>query len=413
MKIIVQKFGGTSVASEHGWECLAQKVKAAIEQGLSPVLVVSAMGRYPDPYATDTLLSLVRRFAESVCTREKDMLMACGELISAAVVSHYLRSVGLPAQAFSGAKAGIHTDASFGEARITSVDPRLLLQALERGSVPVVAGFQGDTEESDVATLGRGGSDTTAVALGAALQAECVEIYTDVDGVMTADPRQVANAKVLPEIASIEVGEMAHEGAKVLHPRAVDMAQSHQVPLVVRSTFSQAPGTSIVSQAIGCPSVTTIIDSSAANQRVATGIVTVADYCAVSVDLSLETNPAVVRLNILEGLAKAKVSLDMIDVVPNRLYFLIKTSQLDVTKDLLIQSRHGFSVRMRCAKVSVVGQGMRGTPGVMLRICRALERAKAELIYSTDSHITISCVVTEDQMKLAAEALHQEFGLDS
>ncbi|MCR5662537.1 MAG: aspartate kinase [bacterium] len=404
MKIVVLKFGGTSVADERGRENLAKRIREAIDDGFSPVAVVSAMGRYPAPYATDTLLSLFKPWGEPTAS-EKDMLMACGEIISAVIVTQYLRSQGMKAAAFSGADAGIRTSGAFGNASIEEINTFKLRQALEQGVIPVVAGFQGITAEGETATLGRGGSDTTAAALGAALGAARVDIFTDVAGVMTADPRQVDKAKMLHSITYTEIGEMAHEGAKVLHPRAVDTAEAHSIPLAVRSTFESSPGTVIGDESVR------IFDRHKAG-KVATGVVCVSGYCAVSVDFSLAADIRGGRLQVMDKLADALLSLDMINLVTDRLYFLIKEQELEKASVLLADCGFGFSVRKGCAKVSVIGQGMRGQPGVMRSICRALSSKGIELIYSTDSHITISCVVPHEHMRQAAQALHDEFGLN-
>lgn len=399
MRILVQKFGGTSVAGEEGRQGLARKVLEARERGLSPVVVISAMGRPPQPYATDTLLGLVSSWREWQDPRELDMLMACGEILSSVVISHFLRSLGLPSRAFSGAEAGILTEGPFGEARVAALDPRPLQASLEAGEIPVVAGFQGACSGLGVATLGRGGSDTTAVALGAGLGAEAVEIYTDVEGVMTADPRQVPEARVLPAITLLEMGEMANEGSRVLHPRAVAMAEAHRVPLVVRSTFSDAPGTRILDRPLG-------------TTELVTGIVTVGGLCRVCIDLREAQELAAARSHVFEKLAGAGLSLDLINVLARRLYFLLREEDLrGGAQDLLKVLGHPSEVRRGCAKISVVGQGMRGVPGVMFRIHRALQDGGVELIHSTDSHITISCVVPEDHLARAAGALHREFGL--
>lgn len=395
MRILVQKFGGTSVATEEGRRRVADRILAARAGGRSPVVVVSAMGRAPEPYATDSLLGLLAPWAEHRDAREADLLAACGEIIACVVVSHHLRSRGVPARAFSGPGAGVRTDASFGEGRILAVEPGALRRSLEAGEIPVVAGFQGATDGGEVATLGRGGSDTTAVALGAALGAE-VEIYTDVEGVMTADPRLVREARVLAGLTFQEMGEMANEGARVLHPRAVEMAEAHGVPLVVRSTFSEAPGTRI-------------LDRPTAQGQVATGVVTVGGLTRVRLDLEGAADLEEARARVFEELASAGLSLDLINLLVRRLYFIVRSEALG--SGVLDRLGFPFEVRQGCGKVSVIGQGMRGVPGVMLRIHRALRAAGVELLHSTDSHITISCLVPEEDLARAAEALHREFGL--
>ncbi|MBQ7530074.1 aspartate kinase [bacterium] len=403
--IIIQKFGGTSVASVTGWRALAEKVKEVVNEGKNPVLVVSAMGRRPAPYATDTLLSLINSYSDQDCKEEKDMLMACGEIISTVVVSHFLRSLGLQAEAFDGAKAGISAEGQYGEARINSIDPSRILKSLSEGKIPVIAGFQGINAQGEIVTLGRGGSDTTAVAIGAALQAERVDIFTDVEGIMTADPRLVDTSKVMDNISYMEIGEMANEGAKVLHPRSVDISQTHNLPLRVRSTFSNFHGTDVVADV-------PIADRPLQKERLVTGVVSVAGYVMLDIELNEGSNLPERRLNVFEALAKAMLSLDMINITANRICCLIKSSELNTAKKLLESMQYSFSMRLGCGKISIVGQAMRGQPGVMMRLCRALNSRGVELYYSTDSHITISAVVPESKLALAAQALHSEFGLD-
>ncbi|MBC8143535.1 MAG: aspartate kinase [Armatimonadetes bacterium] len=254
MKLLVQKFGGTSVAEEDARQKAASKVIRAVQAGWRVVVVVSAIGRRGAPYATDTLIDLLRGIDKSVAPaeRELDLVMACGELISTAVFAHTLRTRGHHAVAMTGGQAGIRTDNEHGNARIRSIDPAALLELAADGTIAVVAGFQGITDTGAITTLGRGGSDTTASAIGAALAPHvdeiAVEIYTDVNGVKTADPRMVDEAKTLRVASYREVAEMAHQGAKVVHPRAAEIAHIHNVPLWVKSTFDDAPGTLITGQ---------------------------------------------------------------------------------------------------------------------------------------------------------------------
>ena len=252
MKIIVQKFGGTSVASEEARIAVKDKVQQAIRNGFAPVVVVSAMGRKGAPYATDTLIDTLKEANISVNVREMDMLMCCGEIISSCVMAATLQKYGINAMALTGGQAGIITDSQFGAARIKNIKVSYLMRLLESGIIPVVCGFQGMTENNfKFTTLGRGGSDTSAAALGAALKADCVEIYTDVEGIMTADPRLVKEANILEQISYAEVCQMAYNGAKVIHPRAVEIAMGSNIPMYVKSTFSDAPGTLITSESGG------------------------------------------------------------------------------------------------------------------------------------------------------------------
>lgn len=245
MRILVQKkFGGTSLSTAKAREHVIEHISDALKHEYKLVVVVSAMGRKGEPYATDTLLDLIANNGNSLPAREKDMLLGCGETISAAVLCSQLNSRSIPAVAFTGAQAGIFTNDSFGAAQIQSIQPGRIEEELERGNVVVVTGFQGITNGNDLTTLGRGGSDTSATALGAALKAEMVEIFTDVDGILTADPRIVEDAKPLSHVSFAEICNMAHSGAKVIHPRAVEIAMLANVPVRVRSTFfSKGEGT--------------------------------------------------------------------------------------------------------------------------------------------------------------------------
>jgi aspartate kinase (EC 2.7.2.4) len=234
MKIIVQKFGGTSVATHEVRLKAVQKIINAKRSGFQPVVVVSAIGRRGEPYATDTLIDYATDIYQDIHPREKDLIMSCGEIISAVVMSNTLKSKGYEARALTGGQAGIITNSQYTDADILEIRPDKIYQIIENGRIPVVAGFQGVTADGEITTLGRGGSDVTAVALGEALSASCIEIYTDVDGIMTADPRIVSNASVIQHISYSDVLEMASEGAKVIHPRAVEFAMRSNIPVFIK-----------------------------------------------------------------------------------------------------------------------------------------------------------------------------------
>ncbi len=404
MRLIVQKFGGTSLATPAYRELVAERVGAACHRGLSPVVVVSAMGRAGDPYATDTLLALAHDVFPEMPPREIDLLMATGEIISAVVLAGTLRGRGLPAVVLTGGQAGVITDRSFGNARIMRVEPDHLRRHLERGDLCVVAGFQGVADTGDVTTLGRGGSDTTAAALAVALRAEVLEIYTDVDGVKTADPRIVAEARTLPVVSYEEILQMAQQGAKVVHPRAVELAMRANVPVRVRSTFDDpetAAGTLITH------------GFEVAGQwdglgRVVTGVTHVPDVAQFSVEGGGQ--PEAVRLFRLLG--DAGVSVDLINVSPDRRRFIVAAADVPRARRTLEADGFRVEVRPECAKVSVVGSGMRGVPGVMAAVVEALDQAGVEILQSADSHVTISCLVARGSMEAGVQALHRKFNLE-
>ena len=243
--VIVMKFGGTSVRSEESRAHAIKHIRAHSESGKKLVVIVSAMGRKGEPYATDTLIALLKDLGEPVNPAELDAVMSIGETLSSAFFSHLLSQNGLPAEAFTGRQAGILTDDNPGNAEILEIDPARILKALNQGKVAVVAGFQGATATGDVRTLGRGGSDTSAVALGAALNAERVEIYSDVDGIANCDPRKISSASFINSISAKQILSMANEGSSVLHPRAVKASLKTKTPIVARNTFSAADGTII------------------------------------------------------------------------------------------------------------------------------------------------------------------------
>lgn len=404
MRIIVQKFGGTSVATPEARRAAARHVAAAVDAGYRPVVVVSAMGRAGDPYATDTLLELARREYRNTAPRELDLLASCGEIIAAVLMANTIRSLGHPAVALTGGQAGIITDRRFTDARILRVEPEGVIRRLGEGDVVVVAGFQGVTEDGDVTTLGRGGSDTTAAALAVALRAEAVDIYTDVDGVYTADPRMVPDARPLEAVSYEEVAQMAVQGARVVHPRAVEIAMRGNVPVRVRSTFADGPGT-LITHSWQVQSASAAIGEA----RVITGVVHMPGMTLLRV--WPPADGAGGDRSMFRALADAGISLDMINVSPDRKAFIVKDEHREAACRIL----EGLGARCEsvpgCAKVTVVGMGMRGVPGVMAAIVEALEGAGVNILLSVDSHMTISCLVPGDQMEVAVRALHERFDL--
>ncbi len=404
MNYLVQKFGGTSLANAELREQVAQKVIAAKEEGYAPVVVVSAIGRQGDPYATDTLLKFIEGISPEISPRELDNLMACGEIISGVAMVATLSKHGYKAVFLTGGQAGIITDDSYTDAHIIQVNPKLIHKYAAEGTIVIVAGFQGQTEDGLVTTLGRGGSDTTAAALGVALNAEAVDIYTDVEGIMTADPRIVDNAKTLDMITYNEICQLAHEGAKVIHPRAVEIAMQKNIPLRVKCTFSDAPGTL----------VTAYTDNGTVEikrDRVVTGITHIPNVTQIEVrtaDINSAEQP---QLRIFKAMAGAGISVDFINVHPDVVIYTVKdevaAKAVKILKDL------GFSPETapHCAKVSAVGAGMAGVPGVMASIMEALAGENIRILQTADSHSTIWCLVRQDEMEKAIRALHNYFAL--
>ena len=406
MRILVQKFGGTSVSTAENRQLATEKINHALEAGFRPVVVISAMGRNGQPYATDTLIGVARAAHESLSRRELDMMMGCGEMISAVVMASTLQESGIDAVVLTGGQAGILTDNQFGNARILKVDPSRIREELAAGKTPVVCGFQGVTAEGDLATLGRGGSDTTASALGAALSAERIEIYTDVDGIMTADPRLVPHAHILDRISYAEVSQLAYQGAKVIHPRAVEFAMQKSIPLVVKSTFSDAPGTLITTSAqVGETCDTGVSD------RIATGVTYVKKITQVTVELTA-INGQSDSSRIFKLLANSGINVDMINVLPRQVLFTVQEEDTRETQQRLSEAGYCLVTLKNCAKVSVVGGGMGDVPGVMASFVEALTLKEIPLLQTVDSQTSISALIDGQYLESAVSILHSQFGLD-
>lgn len=409
MRIIVQKFGGTSVATAAQRQVLADRVAEAVKRGYRTVVVVSAMGRAGDPYATDTLLKMAADACPSVPPRELDLIASCGEILSAVVTAATLKNRDIDAIALTGAQAGIVTDANFTDARILRVDPERLLRHLKEGRVVVVAGFQGATDNGDITTLGRGGSDTTAAALGAALSAEVIEIYTDVEGIKTADPRIVAEAKTLKVLSYQEVSQMAYEGARVIHPRAVEIAMRKDIPIRILSPTSTGPGT-LVTHTAGLAATPW---PDVREGRLITGVTHIPDVAQITVRQPAGSVPDPdASVKVFGSMAEAGISVDLISVSPTTQVFTIAGALVDKAKAALARLGYETTVLPGCAKVTIVGARMRGVPGVMAKVARALGEAGIPILQSADSHLTISVLVPQADMARAIRALHREFGLE-
>ncbi|QQK76331.1 aspartate kinase [Salicibibacter cibarius] len=403
MRITVQKYGGTSVQSETLRQKAAGHAKSAVQSGYKVVVVVSAMGRMNDPYATDTLLNLISEGDKALPKRERDMLQSTGEVISSVVFTNLLISEGLKASALTGKQAGFRTTEDFGSARITEMDTRHLLKRLEEVDVVVVAGFQGESASGETTTLGRGGSDTSATALGAALQAESVDIFTDVDGIMTADPRIVGDARPMKTLTYTEVSNLAHQGAKVIHPRAVEIAMHAKVPIRIRSLASDSNGGTLVSSAH------THAPGSDIRESLITGITYVRGITQVIVPKRQEDMQA--ASTIFARMAAEGISVDFINIDPTSVVFTVPDEKSKRVEQKLHALNYPARLLQGCAKVSAVGAGMTGVPGVVSRITSALYEAGIDILQATDSHTTIWVLVREEEMNGAINALHGVFNL--
>ncbi|RJX22678.1 MAG: aspartate kinase [Desulforudis sp.] len=402
MRFVIQKFGGTSVKDAELRSRVVDKVVKAKDSGLQPVVVVSALGRFPDPYATDSLLELVQANGNGVSSRDLDLLLACGETISGVMVAAAIRQRGLSAVFLTGPQAGIITTSTHGKARILRVETDPIVTLSRLGHIVIVAGFQGVSEEGEVTTLGRGGSDTTAAALGVALSAESIDIYTDVEGVMTADPRIISDARPLEYLSYNEVCHLAHEGARVIHPRAVEIAMQRNIPVWIKSTFSDAAGTLITNHIDAAQGALDI-----SSDRIITGVT----YRSGLVQVRLQEKGAEAKKEALKALATAGISLDLINYHPDLVAFSVNGSAGRQAASILESLGVQFELESGCAKVAVVGAGMAGVPGVMARIVETLDEQAVEILQTADSHTTIWVLVRETDLHKSVRALYDAFGL--
>jgi len=403
--IVVQKFGGRSVGTAEARRLAAERVRETVEAGYRPVVVVSAIGRRGEPYATDTLLEHLEQVDPAIepTARERDMLMACGEIISTVIMAQTLKALGLRTIALSGGQAGIITDYRYGDAQIVDIRPDYIHQLLDGGEVDVVvvAGFQGVTEQGAVTTLGRGGSDTTAAALGAALGAERVEIYTHVNGVMTADPETCPDARTLSLVTYEEVANMAHQGAKVLHPRAAEIAMLHQIPLWVKSSFERAPGTLVAPLAAIQPAV----------KRPVTGVATLSGLTYFTLTSLQADSRAEAEAQVYRSTGDAGIPFYLNSVGPRTSSFIVEQSGAGRVEAILADMGLAFERVEPCEMVSVVALNMWEEAGFLRSIAQALQDAGVPMLQMADSECSVSCLVRAEDGARAVRALHDRFEL--
>ena len=405
LTLVVHKYGGSSVADAAKILNVARRIGAVKDGGASIVAVASAMGD-----TTDDLISLARTVSPEPPPRELDLLLSTGELVSCALLTMALRNLGYDAITLSGFQAGIHTDTMYGKARIDRIDPARVQNELAEGKVVIVAGFQGITDDLDITTLGRGGSDTTAVALAAALAAERCDIYTDVDGIYTADPRVAPDARKLAEIGYEEMLELASYGAK-MHPRSIELGAAYNVPIYVASSFSDTAGTLIHR---------TAAMQGLENRVKVTGIAYQSNVAKITVR-SVPDRPGVAAA-LFEPLAQVGISVDTI--VQNASVERATDISFTVARADLPQALREVESLLPAlgaaevisdptlAAVSVVGSGMQNTPGYASRMFRILADGHINIDMITTSEIRISCIIRESQVAAAVRLLHQGFQLD-
>jgi len=398
------KFGGSSVGTPERMQLVAQRIIERQQEGNEIVVVVSAMGD-----TTDDLIDQSKLVNPNPSVREMDMLLTVGEQISIALLSMTIEAAGGKAMSFTGWQAGMVTDTVHAKAKIADIKPERVLQALKEGNVAIVAGFQGASEAGEITTLGRGGSDTTAVALAAAVKADICEIYTDVDGVFTTDPRVVKNARKLNEVSYDEMLELAHLGAAVLHPRAVEYAKHYNVQLVVRSSFTRNEGTSVKEEAIMEQGV--IVRGIAFDKNVArimiNGVEDVPGVLA-NVFTSLADNGIVVDIIVQSGVQNGKAD------------FAFTVAGDDKDKAIKVIEGNSDKVPYRettsegnLVKVSIVGAGMVSNPGVAAKMFATISSLGVSINMVSTSEISVSCVIPAEKLNEVVIALHTAYGLDT
>ncbi len=404
MALIVQKYGGTSVADAGKIRSVAKRIAAVRDKGDQIVVVVSAMGD-----TTDQLIELALQITDQPDVREFDALLSTGELISNTLLAMALHSMGYKAISLSGAQAGIRTDTAHSRARIMKVEAKRVAEELKRGNIVIVAGFQGISEGEDITTLGRGGSDITAVALAASLEAEACQIYTDVEGVYTADPRLVSEARLLAEIGYEEMLELATYGAKVVHPRAVELGELHNIPILVASSFAQNPGTLIhggVSMEV---------------RNKVSGIAHDLNVAKVTV-VGVPDQPGIAA-SIFEPLAQAGISVDTIvqnASIDNITDLTFTVAKSDLAGAMWLAEPIAKSIGAKecvsdskLGSVSIIGTGMQNTPGYAAKMFKVLSEKKVNIQLITTSEIRITCIIDEAQVEDAVRALHRAFEMDA
>ena len=413
MAVLVQKYGGTSVGDAEKIAAVAQRVADSRALGNQIAVVVSAMGK-----STDELISLAQSITQTPEPRELDLLLSTGEIVSSTLMAMALRELGVPSISMGGAQAGIKTDAVHGSASIVHLDPARVRRELDAGKVVIVAGFQGVTDDMDITTLGRGGSDTTAVALAAALQAERCEVYTDVDGIYTADPRIVTTARKLSHISYEDMLELASYGAK-MHPRSIELAAWYKVPVLVASSTKNVPGTLI--HDLDAPNSDSTGDGTMEVSNKVSGVTYERNVARITMR-GVPDSPGIAA-NVFEPLTDANVSVDTIVQnvsAENTTDMSFTVERGDVVRALEVS--RGVAAKIGAAdcvandhlgNVSIVGTGMQNAPGYASRMFRALSDSGINIEMITTSQIRITCIVDETQVNDAVRVLHDAFELET
>ena len=419
MALVVQKYGGTSVGSVERIQAVANRIQKTVQQGNSLVVVVSAMGK-----TTDTLVKLANEISSSPCRREMDMLLSTGEQVTIALLSMALQELGQPAISLTGAQVGIVTEAEHSRARILQVCTDRLERHLDKGEVVVVAGFQGvsNSEAWEITTLGRGGSDTSAVALAASLKADRCEIYTDVPGILTTDPRLVPSAQLMSEITADEMLELASLGAKVLHPRAVEIARNYGMPLVVLSSWSDRPGTKVVSRlpqprSLQGMEIAKAVDGVEVDRDQAKiALLRVPDFPGVAASLFGEISNQNIDVDLIIQSIHEENTNDIAFTVVNRMLPSASAVAEAIAPSLRTapspSDQAEVIIDKKIAKVAISGAGMIGRPGIAAKMFKTLADASINIQMISTSEVKVSCVIDESECDRALHLLSQAFDID-
>ena len=402
MKIAVLKFGGTSVSSKSSREKVIEKILEKYNQGYKILVVVSAMGRSGEPYATDTLMELIKPIA--INNREIDLLLSCGEIISVIVLANEIMQKGYSISVLTAHNAGIETDSNFGNAEIVNIHPDNILKEIEKNKITIVAGFQGKTKDNEITTLGRGGSDITAIALAKALDSKCVEIFTDVDGIMTADPNIINNAKVLKYMYYSEVYFLAKNGANIIHPKAIKIAEESSIPLIIRNTYSNNEGTYIWKEN---EEFIQNRNNSFNNKEI--------------LSLTYKKNKSQITIpwkdkdynlkKLMEAILQENISIDLISITHDKKIFTIDGEFENKLVSLLRENQIEFQIIKDCCKLSILGYKINDGSKILMKIIETLAKEKIKILQIFGPNDTFSCLIKGKDINKALLSLHEEFKL--
>jgi aspartate kinase len=397
LEIIIKKFGGTSLNSDDKLKRVSSIIKKDIDK--KQIIIVSAMGRDKDYYSTDTLINLCKNITKDLSKRELDLIMSCGEIISACVLNHYLRLYDVSSTVLTGRQAGIYTNNNYNNAQIKKLENKRLKKELEKNDVIIVTGFQGYNEENDdITTLGRGGSDTSAILIAKSLDVKEACIYTDVNGIMTADPKIEPNAKIIENIDYDEVFQMAEQGAKVIHPRAVEIAKNNDIKIIIKNITNEKAGTIILKEEKELDSYF--------NEKLVRAVANKSNL--VQVILEGEED---IFMDILNEIEENSISIDMINFFTFKKAFVINEENLYDLQKIIEKKEIAIKFKKDLEKVTIIGEKITGIPGVMAKVVRALNNENITIYQTSDSHMTISCLVDKINVLKAVKALHNEFKL--